>query len=99
MAKNNKRKIPKEQIHKEIEKFTIRANPKVIKILSLVAPEIKEHSSALKLKPYVALKYYKSDWQCFSEWESQEMKYFRNNSYVLKKVNRTSLRYSECSKD
>lgn len=100
MAKNNKRKIPKEPIHKEIEQITIRANPKEIKILSLVAPEIKKHSSALKLKPYVALKYYKSDWQCFSEWESQELKEFSSfvellQSYTWEQVYNTGNKKSK----
>lgn len=73
------KKIPKKAIKKEQQDnkdVKVRANEKEIKILGLVSEELQNNSSALKLKPYVALKYFKSDWQCFSDWQSNELKEF-----------------------
>jgi len=68
-----KKRLPKKIVSKEIEEIQIRANHKEIKILGLVAKDIKANKNILHMNPYVALKYYKSDWQCFSEWEKQEL--------------------------
>jgi len=76
MAKENKRRLPKNTINKEVSELSVRANHKEVKIMGLVAEEVQENSNALKLNPYVALKYFRSDWQCFSDWESQELKEF-----------------------
>lgn len=76
MAKNSIKRLPKDVVKNEISELSIRANAKEIKILGLVAKDIKENSSALNLNPYVALKYFKSDWQCFSDWGLQELKEF-----------------------
>lgn len=74
MAKNNDKRIPKDTI--KGEHVSVRANKKEIKILGLVSDEISSNQKVLNLNPYVALKYFKSDWQCFSEWEREELKEF-----------------------
>ena len=71
------KKLPKETVKKEqAGEAIVRAKPKEIEILGLVSKEIDTNSSALRLKPYIALKYFNSDWQCFSDWENQELKQF-----------------------
>lgn len=94
MANKGSKKFPKKSIKKELTEPSIRANHKEIKILSLVSPELSAHSTVNKLSPYVALKYFKSDWQCFSEWDSQELKAFSTfissfQSYTWEQVYRT----------
>ena len=74
MAK--KRKLPKKAIKEEQKSSFIRANRKEARILGLVSEEIESNTSVLKMSPYVALKYFKSDWQCFYDWEQQELKEF-----------------------
>lgn len=81
MAKG--KKIPKAAIKEEQLGFSVRAEKKDIEILGLVSSEIDSNSKVLNLKPYVALKYFESDWQCFSEWEKQELKEFSNFISVL----------------
>lgn len=76
MAKGGKKSLPKNTIKDEVSNLSVRANHKEVKIMGLVAKDIKENSTSLKLNPYVALKYFKSDWQCFSEWESHELREF-----------------------
>lgn len=85
MAKN---KIPKAAIRNEQNQgiSAVRANSKEIKILGLVSEEIDSNSTALKLSPYVALKYFNSDWQCFSDWSPQELKEFSKFLNNLKKA-------------
>ena len=75
MAKNNKYKgkIPKDTIAREV---SVRADKKEVKIMGLIAKDIEANTSVYNLNPYVALKYYKSEWQCFSEWERQELQEF-----------------------
>ena len=87
MAKNGKKRLPKNAIKNEVSDLSVRANHREVKIMGLVAKEIKENSTPLKLNPYVALKYFKSDWQCFSEWESQELKEFSLFLKVLQNHN------------
>lgn len=71
------KKLPKETVKKEqAGEAIVRAKPKEIEILGLVSKEIDTNSSTLRLKPYIALKYFNSDWQCFSDWENQELKQF-----------------------
>lgn len=73
------KRLPKGTVKEEQQKnreVQVRANEKEIKILGLVSEEVDNNSSALKLKPYVALKYFKSDWQCFSDWQPAELKEF-----------------------
>ena len=79
-----KKSFPKDALQNEIKECVERANQKEIKILSLVSEEIKENSKIHRLNPYVALKYFKSDWQCFSEWESVELKDFSSFINVLR---------------
>jgi len=67
------RKFPKNLVANEINDISVRANHKEVQILGLVAQEIEANKSIHRLNPYVALKYYKSDWQCFSEWETREL--------------------------
>jgi hypothetical protein len=76
MASKGNKRFPRKAIKKEITEPSVRANHKEIKILSLVSPELRGHSNVYKLRPYVALKYFKSDWQCFSDWASKELKEF-----------------------
>lgn len=76
MAKLPKSVIKKEQ--KQENEIVVRANSKEVKILGLVSNEVGANSTALRLNPYVALKYFNSDWQCFSDWEQQELKEFSN---------------------
>ncbi|PHS73497.1 MAG: hypothetical protein COB22_02050 [Cycloclasticus sp.] len=87
MPKNAKKRLPKNAIKNEASDLSVRANLKEVKIIGLIAKEIQENSTPLKLNPYVALKYYKSDWQCFSEWESQELKEFSSFLKILQKHN------------
>ena len=81
MPKRTK-KIPKNDIKQE--QINTRTSKTEISILGLVSNEIASNSNALKLNPYVALKYFDSDWQCFSEWEKQELKAFSNFLSTLK---------------
>jgi hypothetical protein len=76
MKNKEKRKFPTNAVKDEVNTLSVRANHKEVFILGLVTEELKENSSALNLNPYVALKYFKSDWQCFSDWEQQELKEF-----------------------
>jgi len=46
---------------------------------------VQYNSNTLKINPYVALKYFKSDWQCFSDWEQQELKQFSSFLKILSK--------------
>lgn len=80
------KRIPKKAIkneQKQEKDVAIRAKAKEVKILGLVSNEIDSNSNALRLNPYVALKYFNSDWQCFSDWEQQELKDFSNFLNVL----------------
>jgi len=83
MGKNTKRKLPKKVIKQELNGLSVRANKKEVTILGLVSEEIEANSKVLNMNPYVALKYFKSDWQCFSEWEQQELKEFSSFLEVL----------------
>jgi len=85
--KSKKNLIPQKVVKNELGGISVRANHKEIKILGLVSREIKEQSTIHKLTPYVALKYFKSDWQCFSDWESQELKEF--SSFIKSFQNHT----------
>lgn len=81
MAKNKKGRIPKAQVKDEQQEeakrqLQVRASTKDMKVFGLVSEEIGEYSSALNMNPYVVLKYFKSDWQCFSDWESWQLKQF-----------------------
>lgn len=76
MRKKGDRKLPKDVVTKEVSDLSVRAKLKDIQIMGLVAKDIAANSDALKLYPYVALKYFKSDWQCFSDWEQHELKAF-----------------------
>ncbi len=87
MPRNGKKRLPKHAIKNEASDLSVRANHKDVKIIGLIAKEIKENSTPLKLNPYVALKYFKSDWQCFSEWETQELKEFSSFIKTLQKHN------------
>jgi len=51
MAKNNKRKIPKEPIHKEIEKITIRAIQPFYNRFSYPLAESNSNVNGAKLLP------------------------------------------------
>ncbi|MDM8522430.1 hypothetical protein QUF80_03580 [Desulfococcaceae bacterium HSG8] len=73
--KKKKKKILKEAVTQEVKNY-VRANNKEVKIMGLVAEETDGHSNIYAMHPYVALKYFKSDWQCFSDWESYELKLF-----------------------
>lgn len=68
-----------------VDDITVRANPKEIKILGLVSPGIKENSKIHNLNPYVALKYYKNDWQCFSNWQNTELEQLSSFIALLQK--------------
>ncbi len=83
--KDKKTRLPKKVVKNELIDISVRANHKEVKILGLVSLELKEQSTVHKLNPYVALKYFKSDWQCFSEWESQELKEFSSFLKSLQK--------------
>ena len=83
MGKNAKRKSPKKLIEQELNELSVRANKKEVKILGLVAEEIEANSKVPNMNPYVALKYFQSDWQCFSDWESQELKEFSSFLKIL----------------
>jgi len=85
MGKDKGKKFPKKAVKEEIDSAAIRANSKEIKTLGLVTSELKENLNVYHLTPYVALKYYRSDWQCFSEWESSELKEFSSFLENLKK--------------
>ncbi|RKZ54463.1 MAG: hypothetical protein DRR16_03160 [Candidatus Parabeggiatoa sp. nov. 3] len=85
MGKNTKRKLPKKLIKQELNELSVRANKKEVKILGLVSEEIEANAKVPNMNPYVALKYFKSDWQCFSDWESQELKEFSSFLEVLSK--------------
>jgi len=71
-----KKRLPKHAVKDEVSRLSIRASQKEVKIVGLVTEELKGHSTALQLNPYVALKYFKSDWQCFSDCQIQELKAF-----------------------
>ncbi len=68
--------IPKNRIKQEQSHYAVRAHKKEIEILGLISEEISTNSSALRLMPYVALKYFQSDWQSFSDWEKKELEAF-----------------------
>jgi hypothetical protein len=107
MAKKNKAlRLPIVTVQKE--QSTIRANDAEIKIMGLVSQEISSNKNAIKLKPYVALKYFSPDWQCFSEWTVPELKSFSAFINTLKQhtweqvyktggkgVNKTGLGYTK----
>ena len=81
MSKRKRGQIPKSKIKDEQQEeakrqLQVRATSKDMKVFGLVSEEIDEYSSALKMNPYVVLKYFNSDWQCFSEWESWQLKQF-----------------------
>ncbi len=72
-----RKSIPKSKIRDEASSsLTVRANEKDIKILGLIAGDAKSSGTVLELHPYVALKYFRSTWQCFSDWTPSELKEF-----------------------
>jgi len=85
MTKKTGKSIPKQKIKEEQNYFSVRTNKKEAKIIGLVSGEIEENINALMMNPYVALKYFQSDWQCFSEWNQQELKEFSSFLNDLKK--------------
>jgi len=81
VKKKQRKRIPKgkvkEEQKKELEKqYQVRTSRKELDILGLVSDELQSCSSCTKLNPYVALKYFRSDWQCFSDWSSAQLKEF-----------------------
>ncbi|RLC13501.1 MAG: hypothetical protein DRI57_16085 [Deltaproteobacteria bacterium] len=94
--KKNKKTIPKKAVTEEVKNY-VRANNKEIKIMGLVSKEINDHANIYSMHPYVALKYFKSDWQCFSDWESHELKAFSSfletlSNHTWKQVYQTGSR-------
>jgi hypothetical protein len=87
MVKRKKREVPKKKIQEEVRKLVVRASHKDIKILGLVVSEIPKNTEMSKLQPYVALKYFRSDWQCFSEWTKAELEQF--SKFIEKLQNHT----------
>lgn len=81
------RKIPTDVVKREAADAAVRVNRNEIKILGLVSHEIESNSKASKMHPYVALKYFNSECQCFSEWQSEELKAF--SSFLDKLSERT----------
>lgn len=77
--------LPKNVIHQEIGAVKVRA--KDVDIFGLVSEEIISNSKVGNLKPYVALKYFCSDWQCFSAWQPVELREF--SSFLEKLSNMT----------
>lgn len=78
------KKIPKEKIKQEVLGLKVRANPKEIKIIGLITEDITANSVVTSMNPYVALKYFQSDWQCFSDWTKDELKSFSDFLQSLK---------------
>jgi hypothetical protein len=76
-------KIPKDKINADAIK--VRANEKEIKINGLITEDVKSNSSIYIMNPYVALKYFQSDFQCFSDWTSQELREFSQFVKLLQK--------------
>ena len=74
--------IPKLKINEEAKSFQnnlITLNPIEAKIFDL--PTYKKDGSkesSLKRNPYVVLKYFQESWECFSEWEREDLKLFSN---------------------
>lgn len=62
----------KEKIASEVNGFRLSEIEK--KIFDLVERDASEAHSVLQKNPYVVLKYYQNDWQCFSDWEKSELR-------------------------
>ncbi|HDY7656850.1 TPA: hypothetical protein RQK04_003165 [Vibrio vulnificus] len=73
MAKKGNR-LPKDAIQDELN--AVKVKPHDVDIMGLVSEELANNSKMGKLTPYVALKYFNSDWQCFSAWQPSELKEF-----------------------
>lgn len=65
-----KKVLPKEKI--DTEAISAKVSLKERKIFDLVAADAKQ-SDVPNKKPYVVLKYYQDNWQCFSDWEKSEL--------------------------
>jgi hypothetical protein len=71
--KTNKAKV-KAQILEEANFVKLSPNEK--KIFDLVERDAEVADSVLKKNPYVVLKYFQEAWECFSEWEKDELQQF-----------------------
>ena len=74
-------KLPKNAINLEVEKITsgYATTKSESKIFDLpVFKKDGKRDSAADKHPYVVLKYFQKDWQCFSEWGKEELKKFSN---------------------
>ncbi|QFI37946.1 hypothetical protein FR932_08830 [Moritella marina ATCC 15381] len=73
---SKKKKIPQSVIKGEQQSHAVKVKQHDVKIIGLVSDELAGNSKMGHLTPYVALKYFKSDWQCFSDWQHGELKEF-----------------------
>lgn len=69
--KLQKKDLIKDAIQKEA--LAAKVTKKERKIFDLVSSDVKM-SDVHKKNPYIVLKYYQNDWQCFSDWEKAELK-------------------------
>jgi hypothetical protein len=58
------------------EANTIRLSSSEKKIFDLVERDAVNASAVLQKKPYVVLKYFQDSWECFSDWEKNELREF-----------------------
>ncbi|MDD5410908.1 MAG: hypothetical protein PHF31_05760 [Methylobacter sp.] len=73
------KKLPKVQIQSEAADVRLTPQEKLIFGIASSQPKKDTH----KHYPYVALKYFDNEWQCFSDWEKDELQQF---SSFLKKL-------------
>lgn len=85
MTKKQIPAVPSQLLREEQKELTVRASRKEIAIMGLIAKESTSRSRSHHMTPYMALKYYQSSWQCFSEWTPQELREF---SGFLEKLRR-----------
>jgi hypothetical protein len=80
-----KRNKLKAQIVQEAN--SVRLSPSEKKIFDLVERDAANADSVLQKNPYVVLKYFQDSWQCFSDWEKDELREFSSFLKQLSKYN------------
>ncbi|MGB0560733.1 MAG: hypothetical protein ACPGVO_02880 [Spirulinaceae cyanobacterium] len=69
---SRKLKIPQDKIQQEGRKVDL--SPQEQNIFTLVNTEADAQQKYSEDYAYIVLKYFQGDWQCFSDWEKQELR-------------------------
>ncbi|MBD8144292.1 hypothetical protein [Pantoea agglomerans] len=90
MAKKGNRNIPRDTINKESlvnsdSSYVTDLEKKIFDFPSIKRDGLRE--KIIDKKPYVILKYFQDDWECFSDWKKEELKQF--STFVKKLSNYT----------